>query len=337
MRRTELVTQRQAESALLQTPSTRPWVTTRNSVAKAQGWFVIATLPLLATTLLVQTQMGQAGAFAASWLPSLVVVLAVSLAWHLAVATIRRRPLDSAWLMHGWLFCLLAPPDLSLSLAIVGISFGVVLGSLIFGGTGRYLVSPALLGIVFVSLSYPATFDAALANSAWGQLVATPSQYPTNWGQLALLQTTPTIAEVSALACLVGALLLYWVGVGSLRVVVGALLGATVATYLINVAGPDIALATLPPLGHWISGSFAFCIAFIATDPTAGATTRPGRWLYGGLVGLLTVALRVFNPEHPEGTYSACLLASLFAPLIDHVCLRLQLRRGKRLAGQRQP
>jgi Na+-transporting NADH:ubiquinone oxidoreductase subunit B len=334
VRRTKLVTQRQAENALLQPPSTRPWVATPNSVGKAHRWFVIATLPVLAATLLVQIQLGQAGTFAVSWLALSIVVLAVSLAWHLAFATTRHRPLDSAWVMHGWLFCLLAPPDLSLPLATVGISFGVVMGSLIFGGTGRYLVSPALLGIVFVSLSYPAPLDAALANSGWGQIIAAQLQQPTNWGQLALLQTTPTIAEVSAVACLFGALLLYWVEVISLRIVFGALLGAAVAAYLVNVAGPDMALSTLPPLGHWISGSFAFCIAFIATDPTAAATTRPGRWLYGGLVGVLTVALRIFNPEHPEGTYSACLLASLFAPLIDHACVSAQLRR-KRLAGQR--
>lgn len=334
MRRTELVTRGQAENDLPWRPSTRPWMATPNSVGKAYGWFVIATLPVLAATLLVQAEMGQAGAFAVSWLALAVVVLAASLAWHLAFAIARGRSLDSGWLMHGWLFCLLAPADLSLPLATVGISFGVVMGSLIFGGTGRYLVSPALLGIVFVSLSYPAPFDAALANSGWGQLVATQLQQPTNWGRFALLQTTPTIAEVSAMACLFGALLLYWVGVSSLRIVIGALLGASMAAYVVNIAGPDIALSALPPFGHWISGSFAFCVAFIATDPTAAATTRPGRWLYGGLVGVLTVALRVFNPEHPEGTYSACLLASLFAPLIDHVCLRLQLRR-KGLAGQR--
>jgi Na+-transporting NADH:ubiquinone oxidoreductase subunit B len=277
--------------------------------------------------------MEQASHFAGLWLPLLIVVLTVSLAWHLAFATARRRPLDSAWLMHGWLFCLLVPTDLPLLLATIGISFGVVMGSLIFGGTGRYLVSPALLGVVFVSLSYPAPFDAALAQSSWGQLVTGQLPQSIDWGGLAVLQISPSIAEVSAVACLFGALLLYLMGVISLRIVAGALLGAAATGYLISVAGSDIALSDVPFFGHWVSGSFAFCVAFIATDPTAAAATRPGRWLYGGLVGVLTVLLRVFNPEHPEGTYTACLLASLFAPLMDHVCLRVQLRRGIRLMG----
>jgi len=110
------------------------------------------------------------------------------------------------------------------------------------------------------------------------------------------------------------------------------LLGAAIASYLINVTGSDAApVSTLPAHWHWISGSFAFCIVFVATDPTAAAATRPGRWLFGGAVGVLTVTLRVFNPEHPEGTFAACLLASLFAPLIDHICVHVQLWRQQRL------
>jgi len=336
VRQTQLVTEHQRRdiNVLAQQPSTRPWVATRNSIGKAHVWFVVATIPALAAALLMQAQLGHLNRFAESWLPLLAVVLAASLAWHLAFATARRRPLDSAWLMHGWLFCLLVPTDLSLALATVGISFGVVIGALIFGGTGRYLVSPALLGVVFISLSYPTHFDAALANSSWGQLATGQFQPPANWVGLALLQASPTIAEVSAAACLLGALLLYLAQVISLRIVAGALLGAGAAAYLVNFAGANMALSDLPPVGHWISGSFAFCIAFIATDPTAAATTRPGRWFYGGLVGVLTVTLRVLNPEHPEGTYAACLLASLFAPLIDHVCVNVQLRRSKRLMAE---
>ena len=314
-----------------------PHVTTASSVPRVHLWFVIASLPIILAALIAQVPGGGVVSLGIALVRGLIPVLGVSLAWHLAFAVARCRPLDSGWLMHGWLFCLLMPTDLSLPLALLGVSFGVVLGSLIFGGTGRYLVSPAMLGIVFVSLSYPATFNAAQAASDWGRIAATSLVVPDSWAQAALFQASPTIAGASAAACLLGALTLYIVGAISLRIVAGALLGMACAAYLVALTVPDTPLASLPAFWHWIAGNFPFCVAFIATDPTAAAVTRPGRWLYGGLIGALTVMLRIFNPEHPEGALAACLLASLFAPLMDQCCQRIQIYRHKRLQEAHGP
>ena len=121
-------------------------------------WFWVATLPLLLPGLLSRGSDSLAGgqSFDFFWLA--VVSLLVSLAWHALFAVVRSRPIDPAWFMHGWLFSLLVPTDLSTPMAMMGISLGVVFGSLIFGGTGRYLVSPALLGTVLLATSYPHVF-----------------------------------------------------------------------------------------------------------------------------------------------------------------------------------
>jgi Na+-transporting NADH:ubiquinone oxidoreductase subunit B len=230
--------------------------------------------------------------------------------------------------MHGWLFCLLLPVHTSPLLVVLGASFGVVIGALIVGGTGRYIVSPALLGAIFLMLGYPATFTDAATQSTWQQLAATGSPLPQDWTAVFLLQSGPAIGTASAAACAVGVLVLYAVGATSLRIVAGALVGSAFTVALFAIGHGD-GVASLPAHWHWIVGYFPFCLAFIATDLSPAAATRAGRWIYGGLFGALVVTLRVLNPEHPEATLAACLLATLFSPLIDQCCVRIALTRWR--------
>ncbi|NNJ79623.1 MAG: hypothetical protein HKP19_10240 [Xanthomonadales bacterium] len=298
------------------------------NVADIHRTFLLATLPALVIAAWTRLVDGGFAAFITAWSIMTVTVLAVSFFWHVFFARVRSRPLDSGWLMHGWLFAMMVPHDLPLSLAAVGISAGAVIGSLMFGGTGRYLVSPALVGVVLVSLSYPESFAAAESVSLWSRLGAADGPVGGNWWQAFLTQDSVATGSVSAAACLLGALLLSLTGAISWRIIAGALLGTALTAALFDLAGHGY----VPVHWHWIVGVSPFYIAFVATDPTVAPVTRVGRWLYGALVGALIVIIRTAAPDHPEGTIAACLVASLFAPLIDRCCLPILLRPRKTVA-----
>lgn len=260
-----------------------------------------------------QTVFGDFVAGVGAFMPLLAVALAVSLAWGAVFARLRDRSLDPAWFLSAWLFVLLCPHDLPLAGVVAGVSFGVVFGLHVFGGTGRYLVSPALLGAVFIQLAYPGWFDGA----AW--LTSGQGGWPLFVG----FEAGP-FATTSEVLSLLGATILVYFGAASWRIIAGGVVGA-------------LLMASLPgalPLGyeHLLLGQLMFCLAFVATDPSAAATTRSGRWIYGALIGALTVLFRVADPAHPEGTLLACLAAALFAPLIDTLVIRLQVYRYSRRA-----
>lgn len=291
-------------------------------------WFVVASLPVAIFAFARQSaEPNSVGVLAA--IVFLLASLGTSYGWHLLFARSRGRAMDPAWFMHAWLFCLLVPVSTSLPLVITGVSFGVVVGSLIFGGTGRYVVSPALLGALLLELSFPGTLDGALSQSTWDQLVGAQGQSEASWWSVTVHQQTGGMGTSSAAACAFGALVLWCVGAISGRVVVGGLVGVVIASMLVSL-GELNAIASLPYYWHWILGSLPFCLAFIVTDPTISAATAPGRWLYGGLFGVLVVVLRVCDPNHPEGTLIAGLLACLFVPLIDQCCVRVALARWHR-------
>jgi len=271
------------------------------------------------------------------FLPLLMVALAVGAFWEVVFASMRRRPVDPGWLMSSWLFALLLPPSAPLWLVLLGVSFGVVIGKHIFGGTGKYIVSPPLLGILFLYFGYPGFFVGGstvlpvagfVESSTWALAAAGGLPAEITWTQVFLGQEMGAIATGSALACLIGALFLIQQGAASRRTLLGALGGLFVTALLFNYSGSDDPAWLLP--GHWhlALGSFAFGIAFLATDPTTSPTTQAGRWIHGALVGSLTVVMRVANPAHPDGALFAILVASLTIPLIDYCVLRAWLARS---------
>jgi Na+-transporting NADH:ubiquinone oxidoreductase subunit B len=254
------------------------------------------------------------------WLPLLIVALVVSFGWGTLFARSTGRPLDPVWLPAAWLFALMLPASVPLGMAAVSLSFGLVFGCHVFGGTDRYLVNPALLAVVFVGFGYPALMapDAILpgggAMSTWSLVAATGIDVARIQGiELPGAMTGHEIGVIgatSALACLIGAAYLIVARVASLAIVASALIGSIAAA---------IVGSNLPWTWHLALGNFAFAVAFIATDTTTCPATRAGRWIYGALFGVLTIVLRTANPSHPEGTWAALLLASLCIPLVDRI------------------
>ena len=263
------------------------WTSTRIFVS-----FILASVPAALTSIwLAGNQIPQ-------HLMLLLVALVVAATWELLFARWRGRAPESTWLMIAWLFTVLLPPSTSPWLAAIALSFGVVVGAHIFGGTGKYLVSPVLLGVLFLHFSYPGIVPSALPLS--------DSDVSFSW----------------LLACTLGAAYLIYAGAISWRVLAGAVLGVVIASGASITLIEGNAAAALSWYEHLALGNFAFVLAFVATDPNAGPLTRLSRWFYGILIGLLTVIIRVLDPSHPEGTLFAVLLAALSVPLLDYLVLR---------------
>jgi Na+-transporting NADH:ubiquinone oxidoreductase subunit B len=276
------------------------------------------------------------------FLPLLLITLAVGYFWEYLFARLRHRPVDCGIFYTAWLFVLMLPAGASLLTVATGASFAFIVGKLLFGGTGRYLVSPALLGIVFLNFSYPATPDPVQAFPVTGAAVEPSLATALTGGIDALGEANASLSAValgndlgtfgttSAIACGVGAVLLMLGGLISWRIVAAALAGSFLMTLSLNAWGPDDPAFDLPWRWHLATGSFAFLVAFVATDPTGATVTRTGRWIYGFLIGAAAILFRVANSTHPEGTLYAVLLISLAAPAIDHAVVAWQMHRHRR-------
>jgi Na+-transporting NADH:ubiquinone oxidoreductase subunit B len=262
-------------------------------------------------------------------LPLLFVATATSIAWEIVFASARRRPVDPGWAMSSWLFVLLLPPQTPLLFAALGMSFGAVIGKHVFGGTGRYIASPAAIGALFLNFAYPSLAPAA---SSWSSIAALGAaeavQQGMSWWALFAGGQSGSLGTVSALACIAGALWLALAGAASWRTLAGGLAGLSVAALVATSVG-----GTLPPHWQFALGNVAFCWAFVLTDPTTLPLTQSGRWLHGALFGLLVVLMREADPSRPESTLFAVLLAALLVPLLDYLSLRVHRRRHHRRYG----
>lgn len=256
--------------------------------------FVIASLP-------VALMIAWNGLLAHATLLALSLITAT--AWECLFAWQRRRPVDEGILLTAWLFTLIVPADVPLLQAISSLSFGVVFGKAVFGGSGRYPVSPALLGLVFLVFAYPNTVTD-----------------PVGWAP------APGNEYLATLACLIGAAWLIATGSASWRVIAGAVIGLLIAVAIASLTGPAATATSAAWYWPLVSGGFAFGVVFIATDPTASAMTNPGRFASGVLTGLLSYLV---------GVMFAILLASLFAPLFDAAAVAANVRR--RRARERRP
>jgi Na+-transporting NADH:ubiquinone oxidoreductase subunit B len=271
--------------------------------------------------------------------PLFAVSLAAAWAWHELFARVRLRPRDAAFLVIASLFAMSLPAAVPLWQAALGSSFAIVFGKEIFGGTGRNVVNPAVAGLAFLYLAYPETatgdriwipVDGAsgatpLAAAAQGidALRATGLDWlDTFWGR-----KPGALGETSAAACALGALVLVYLRLADWRILAGGVAGLAATSLAFQALGAAGA-ATLPWYWHLTLGSFAYGLAFLATDPVTSAATPGGRWAYGALIGFLVVTIRVANPNHREGMIFAVLLANLAAPLLDHAAARAQLWRA---------
>lgn len=280
---------------------------------------------------------------AAWFVPIYLVTNLVGAFWEGLFCMVRRHELNEGFLVTGSLFPLICPPSLPLWQVALGISFGVVIGKEIFGGTGKNFLNPALTGRAFLFFAYPAQISGnsvwtavdgfsgatALSRAAEGgvQAVAAVS----SWFDAFIGLIPGSMGETSTLACLFGAAILIFTGIGSWRIMLSGLLGALALASLLVLIGSDSnPMFQVGPLWHLVLGGFAFGLVFMATDPVSGAMTEEGQWLYGGLIGMMCILIRVVNPAFPEGMMLAILFANVFAPLIDQLVLKVHIKRRLR-------
>ncbi len=278
------------------------------------------------------------------FLPIYLITLLVGGLWEVIFAAVRNHEINEDFLVTSMLFTLTLPPAVPLWQVALGISFGVVIAKEVFGGTGKNFLNPALAGRAFIFFAFPAQmsgdsvwtvvdgFSGAtpLALAAVGGLEAVMNAGIT-WSQSFFGQLQGSLGETSTLAVLLGAVFLLYTRVASWRIMAGVLIGTIITSLLFNlINSPTNPMFALPWHWHLVLGGFAFGMVFMATDPVTAAMTDTGRWIYGLLIGFLTIAIRVVNPAYPEGIMLAILFANIFAPLIDYFVGRTNIGRRMR-------
>ena len=274
------------------------------------------------------------------FLPIYIVTFLVGIAWEITFAMVRGHEVNEGFFVTSILFALTCPPDIPLWQVALGISFGVVIGKEVFGGTGKNFLNPALTGRAFLYFAYPAQLSGdAVWVAADGHTGATMLSVAASDGMAALQQqwswmdafigSVPgSIGETSTLAILIGGALLLITRVASWRIIAGVMLGMIALSSLFNMIGSDSNPAfAMTWYWHLVTGGFAFGMIFMATDPVSAAMTNTGKWAFGILIGLMTVLIRVINPAFPEGIMLAILFANLFAPLMDHFVIQSNIKR----------
>ena len=275
------------------------------------------------------------------FLPIYVITLMAGGICEVIFAAIRNHEVNEGFLVTSMLYTLVMPPSTPLWQVALGIIFGVVIGKEVFGGTGKNFLNPALTGRAFLYFAYPASMS---GDAVWtgidGFTGATPlslgaegglqaiTEAGYTWTQTFLGAMPGSLGETSALACILGAVFLLYTRIASYRIIFGVFFGMVATTLLFNAIGSDTnPLFALPWYWHLTLGGFAFGMIFMATDPVSAAMTDKGRWIYGLLIGFMTVLIRVVNPAFPEGIMLAILFANLFAPLIDFFVVRANIQR----------
>ena len=283
-------------------------------------------------------------------LPIIIVSYGVGLGIEMGFAKFRGHPVNEGFLVTGMLIPLCMPPDVPLWMVGLATAFSVVIGKEVFGGTGMNLLNPALTARMFLYIGYPSSMS---GDSVWTFLpegTKTVDGYSgaTNLGELAsataegkpwsddilsasimdsfLGNIQGSIGETSVIACLIGAVILIASGVGSWKIMLSTVLGGLFMGWIFNISGASGAYMDMPAYYHLIIGGFMFGAVFMTTDPVSAAQTEKGKWIYGFLIGVLTVLIRVFNPGYPEGIMMAILLMNVFAPLIDYYVVQSNIK-----------
>ncbi|MFP5356853.1 MAG: NADH:ubiquinone reductase (Na(+)-transporting) subunit B [Gammaproteobacteria bacterium] len=282
------------------------------------------------------------------WVPVYLTTFIVGGICEVIFAAIRNHEVNEGFFVTSILFSLILPPDIPLWQVAAGIAFGVVVGKEIFGGTGKNFLNPALVGRAFLYFAYPAQMsgDAVwTAVDGWSgattlgiaklEGLAGVEAAGISWMQTFLGVEQGSTGEVSALAILIGGAFLMITGIASWRIIFGVFFGMLGTVLLFNLIGSERnPMFALPWYWHLTIGGFAFGMIFMATDPVSAAMTDTGRWIYGALIGFVTVLIRVVNPAFPETIMLAILFANIFAPLIDYGVMRANIaRRTRRLAA----
>jgi len=270
-------------------------------------------------------------------LPIVIVSYVVGLGIEFGFAQARGHEVNEGFLVTGMLIPLVMPPDVPLWMVALAVAFAVIFGKEVFGGTGMNVMNPALTARAFLFFAYPQdmtgdkvwiadkadAFSGAtpLGNALVGDFDKIPTPIDMFLGFI-----PGSIGETSTLAILLGAVILIATGIGSWKIMLSAVVGALGFGYFLNLVSFNDYTA-IPAYYHLIMGGFAFGIVFMATDPVSAAQTNRGKWIYGCLIGIMVILIRVFNPAYPEGVMLAILLMNVFAPLIDYYVVEANIRK----------
>jgi Na+-transporting NADH:ubiquinone oxidoreductase subunit B len=275
------------------------------------------------------------------YIPIYVVVFAVGGFWEVLFATKRGHEINEGFFVTSILFSLTVPASIPLWQAAVGISFGVIIGKEVFGGTGKNFLNPALTGRAFLYFAYPAQMSGdavwtavdgfsgatALGIAALSGIEGVIASGVT-WTDAFLGNIQGSMGETSTLAILIGGFFLLLTRTASWRIIAGVLVGMVAMSTLFNMIGSESnSMFSMPWYWHLVLGGFAFGMIYMATDPVSASMTNTGKWYYGGLIGVMAVLIRVINPAFPEGIMLAILFANLFAPLIDWFVVQSNVKR----------
>lgn len=270
-------------------------------------------------------------------LPIVIVSYVVGLSIEFAFAQWRGHEVNEGFLVTGMLIPLIMPPDVPLWQVAMATAFSVVIGKEVFGGTGMNFLNPALLARAFLFFAFPSSMSGDnvwIAEKADAFSGATPlaemmtgASFPNHSFMEMLLGIMPgSIGETSTIAILIGAILLLLTGIGSWRIMFSVLVGGATMGLIFNLFGSN-PYTQLPFYYHYVMGGFMFGAVFMATDPVTAAQTNKGKWIYGFLIGVMAVLIRVVNPAYPEGMMLSILLLNVFAPLIDYYVVDTNIRR----------
>ncbi|MGB0888091.1 MAG: NADH:ubiquinone reductase (Na(+)-transporting) subunit B [Vicingaceae bacterium] len=278
-------------------------------------------------------------------LPLVIISYGVGLGIEFIFAAINRHPIQEGFLVSGMLIPLIVPVDIPWAMLAVAVAFAVVLGKEVFGGTGMNVLNVALVTRAFLFFAYPTKMsgDKVWTNTdlAEGQSLvdgysgATPLGDAVQGGIDAIPSIMESIigfipgsiGETSIIAIGLGALLLLITGIGSWRIMLATFIGGFAMGSLFNAVAGDNLFMQVPALHQLMLGGFAFGAVFMATDPVTGTQTNAGKWVYGILIGILAILIRVANPAYPEGVMLAILIGNVCAPLIDHVVIQSNIKK----------
>ena len=292
-------------------------------------------------------------------LPILIVSYGVGLGIEMLFSVIRKEEVSEGYLVSGMLIALIVPASIPLWQLAIGVAFAVVLGKEVFGGTGMNIFNPAMLVRAFLFFAFAAQMSGDMVWVAGNQApVGVPGNLVDGFSQptaLAVVKQATgnasealaaygdgmfshanlffgnipgSAGEMSKLCVLLGAFWLVFTGVGSWRTMVGGVLGLLASAFLMKaLSGAATGPISLQPFEQLLCGGFLFGIVFMATDPVSSPETNLGKWIYGALIGLVTILVRTINPAYPEGTMLAILLLNAFAPGIDHFVVAANIKR----------
>ncbi|MEM8802064.1 MAG: NADH:ubiquinone reductase (Na(+)-transporting) subunit B [Pseudomonadota bacterium] len=278
------------------------------------------------------------------FLPIYITTLVAGGIFEVIFATVRKHEVNEGFLVSSMLYTLILPATTPLWQVALGIIFGVVIGKEVFGGTGKNFLNPALTGRAFLYFAYPAqmsgdsvwvpvdgfTGATALAVTASDGFQELAARGMTWWDSF--IGVIPgSLGETSTLAAALGLVFLLATKIANYRMVVGCLGGMIGFSLLLNWVGSDTnPMFAMPWYWHLVIGGYAFGLVFMVTEPVSGAHTNMGRYIYGALIGVMVVMIRVINPAFPEGMMLAILFGNVFAPLIDHFVVQANIKRRSR-------